>query len=145
MTNVYRLGPLRRGVNVLIKALTRIGLGGPRTYVLTVRGRKTGERHSTPVNVMEIDRRRYLVAPYGPVGWVKNARAAGEVTLTRKGRAERFTVRELGPEDSVPVLRLYLEKTPVVRSFFDVKPESSDEEFAGIAPQKPVFELTSAA
>ena len=140
MARQYRLGPVRRAINVLTTRMARRGRGPKFLYLLTVRGRKSGEPRSTPVDVMEIEGRRYLVAPYGPVAWVKNARAAGQVELT-KGDTQRFGVRELGPEESVPVLRKYLREIKVVRPYFDVKPDASDEEFVRIAPEKPVFEL----
>jgi len=91
---------------------------------------------------MELDHRRYLVAPYEPVNWVKNARVAGEVSLARGERTERFTVRELGPEEAVPLLRKYLREIKAVRPYFDVNADSPEGEFRGIAPSKPVFELT---
>jgi deazaflavin-dependent oxidoreductase (nitroreductase family) len=142
MARTYRLGIARRLVNAIVTPLTRFGLGGSSTYVLTVRGRTTGQPHSTPVTIMEEHGRRWLVAPYGPVSWVKNARAAGEVELSRRGRTERCKASELGPQESVPVLRMYLEKVPVARPYFDVAPESSDEDVARIALLKPVFELS---
>jgi hypothetical protein len=73
---------------------------------------------------------------------VKNARVAEEVSLTRGDRTERFTVRELGPEEAVPVLRKYLREIKVVRPYFDVNAGSPEDEFRGAAPSKPVFELT---
>lgn len=142
MARTYRLGPIRRAVNVLYARMVRRGRGPGFLYLLTVRGRRTGEPRSTPVSVMEIDHRRYLVAPYGPVNWVKNARLAGEVSLTKAGRTERFTVRELGPEAAVPVLREYLREIKVVRPYFDVNADSPEGEFRRVAPGKPVFELT---
>jgi len=44
--------------------------------------------------VVETSGHRWLVAGYGPVNWVRNARAAGEVTLSRGGRALRYKVAE---------------------------------------------------
>ena len=143
MARTYHLGFARRLVNALIGPLTRLGLGGTNTYRLTVRGRKTGQPHSTPVTIVELDGHRYLVAPYGEVSWVKNARAAGDVDLSRKGRTQRCSVRELDPADRVPVLRTYLRDVAVVRPYFDVKPDSPDEDFLQVAPHKPVFEVTS--
>ncbi len=142
MAKTYRLGPARRAVNVLYTRMVRRGRGPSFLHPLTVRGRRTGEPRSTPLSVMELDHRRYLVAPYGPVGWVKNARVAGEVSLTRGDRTERFTVRELGPEEAVPLLRKYLREIKAVRPYFDVSADSPEGEFRGIAPSKPVFELT---
>jgi deazaflavin-dependent oxidoreductase (nitroreductase family) len=140
----YHLGPARRLVNAFVRPLTRLGLGGRSTYVLSVRGRRTGQVHSTPVTIMEIDGHRHLVAPYGEVSWVKNARAAGEVELSRRGVTERLAVRELEPAERAPVLRKYLREIPVVRPFFDVTPDDPDDAFLRVAPEKPVFELLPA-
>ena len=48
-------------------------------HLLTVRGRKSGLPRTTPVNLIEYQGRRWLVAPYREVAWVRNVRAAGEV------------------------------------------------------------------
>ncbi len=57
--------------------------------LLRVRGRKTGLPRTTPVSLIEHEGRRWLVAPYGEVGWVRNARAAGEAELLRGSAVER--------------------------------------------------------
>lgn len=64
-----------------------------------------------------------------------------EVGLSRGGRSGKWRVIELGPEESVPVLRQYLREVPVTRAYFDVTPDSADEEFAAEAPRHPVFRL----
>jgi deazaflavin-dependent oxidoreductase (nitroreductase family) len=112
-------------------------------YILTVRGRKSGNTYSVPVILVE-DGERWLVSPYGEVAWVRNARAAGEVQLTRAGRSEQLAIEEVGPDQAVPVLRRYLKAVPVVRPFFDVKPDSPDAEFLAEASAHPVFRLTAA-
>lgn len=48
------------------------------TGILTVCGRRSGRRYSTPVQLVLGGGERWLVAPYGEREWVKNARAAGE-------------------------------------------------------------------
>ena len=103
MPATYRLGPARRLVNRLLRALLRVGLGPRRTYLLTVRGRRSGLLRSTPVTLMEEAGQRWLVAPYGEVGWVRNARAVGQVTLNRGGWSETVRVSELGPDESAPL------------------------------------------
>ena len=142
MAKTYKLGPPRRAINVVYTRMVRRGRGPSFLYLLTVKGRRTGEERSTPVSVMELDHRQYLVAPYGSVNWVRNARVAGEVSLTRGDRTERFTVKELGPGEAVPVLRRYLREIKVVRPYFDANADSPDSELCAIAPSKPVFELT---
>jgi deazaflavin-dependent oxidoreductase (nitroreductase family) len=137
----YRKSLWRRGLNAVVRPLARAGLTGPRTYLLTVAGRRTGKPWSTPVSIVEEDGERWLVAPYGDRNWVKNARAAGVVELRRGRRRERLGVEELEPADSVPVLRRYYELARVTRPFFTVGPDSPDEAWLAEAPRHPVFRL----
>lgn len=131
----------RRALNGVVRPLARYGLAGPRTHLLTVRGRSSGTPWSTPVSIVRLDGERWLVAPYGERNWVRNARAAGSVEL-RRGRAqERLAVREVGPAEAVPVLREYFRLSRVTRPFFDVSPESSEAEWIAEAPRHPVFRL----
>ena len=137
----YRRSWWRRGLNALVRPLARLGLTGPRTYLLTVPGRKTGRLWSTPVSIVEDDGERWIVAPYGDRNWVKNARAAGWVELRRGRRRERLAIAELSPYDAVPVLRRYVELGRVTRPFFGVGLEASFEEWLAEAPRHPVFHL----
>ena len=136
----YRLGVGRRLVNSVMRPMTRIGMAGPHTYLLTVRGRKTGRLYSTPVTLVE-NGARWLVAPYGEVGWVRNARAAGQVQLSRAGRVENMRIEEVAPEQAATVLKRYLTSVAAVRPFFDVSPGSRIEQFVAEAPRHPVFRL----
>ena len=95
MAKTYRMSRATRLINSLFRTLTRFGLGASYRHILTVPGRKTGRLYSTPVDVLELDGQRWLVSAYGPTSWVANARAAGEVTLSRGGRSEQFEVEEL--------------------------------------------------
>ena len=141
MVKPYRKSPWRRAVNALVRPLARLGLTGPRTYVLTVPGRKSGKPWSTPVSIVQQGGERWLVAPYGDRNWVKNARAAGWVELRRGRRRERLEVEELSPDEAVPVLRRYYEHGRVTRPFFDVTLESPDADWLAEAPRHPVFRL----
>ena len=97
MAKSYRLTPLRRLANILMRLLLRLGLAPRTTMLLTVPGRRSGTPRSTPVTLVEEDGQRWLVAPYGPVGWVRNARAAGQVELSRGGRSDPQGLRGTGP------------------------------------------------
>jgi deazaflavin-dependent oxidoreductase (nitroreductase family) len=141
VAKTYRLSASRRLVNAVISPLTRLGLAGRHTYILTVRGRKTGRAYSTPVTLIE-DSQRWLVAPYGEVGWVRNARAAGKVEIRRAGRRETLRIEEVAPERSAPVLQQYLKRMPAVRPFFDVTRDSPLDDFVSEASRHPVFRLT---
>ena len=143
MARTYRLGLARRAVNVLARPLIRLGLI-PHTYVLVHRGRRTGRDYSTPVTLIEDDRGRFLVAPYGERSWVRNVRAAGEAELARKGRSERLRVVELAPEEAAPILHTYARKTSAVTSpFFDADVEAPDSDWHEEARTHPVFRIVS--
>ncbi len=140
----YRLSPIRRAINLVVRPLARLGLAGRRTHLLTVRGRKTGRPYSTPVSLAWLEGERYVVAPYGERSWVKNARAAGWVELRRGSTRERLAVEEASPEQAVPVLRDYYRWAWVTRQFFGVTLDSAHEEWVAEAPRHPVFKLGSA-
>jgi len=140
MAQTYQLTRPRRLINVVIKRLALFGLGGRHTYLLTVRGRKTGRLHSTPVTLIE-DGGRWLVAPYGEVGWVRNARVAGKVTLRRGSRVETVALEQVSPAEAAPVLREYVRRIAVTRRFFDAGVDSPLETFEAEASRHPVFRI----
>ena len=137
----YRRSLWRRALNAVVRPLARLGLAGPHTHVLTVSGRRTGKRWSTPVSIVRDGNDRWLVAPYGVRNWVRNARASGRVELQRGRRRERLTVEELGAEAAVPVLRAYYRTFRLTRALFDVDSDASDAAWLAEAPRHPVFRL----
>ncbi|QEU90094.1 nitroreductase family deazaflavin-dependent oxidoreductase [Streptomyces kanamyceticus] len=141
MAKTYRVTSGTRMINRVFHAMTRFGIGKGYRHILTVRGRKSGRLYATPVDVMSAGGERWVVAAYGVGDWVRNARAAGEIGLSRGGRSESVRVVELGPEESVPVLRQYVREVPVTRAYFDVTQESTDEAFAAESAGHPVFRL----
>jgi deazaflavin-dependent oxidoreductase (nitroreductase family) len=141
VAKTYRMSRATRLINSLFRILPRLGLGPSYLHTLTVKGRKTGRLYSTPVDALEVDGQRWLVAPYGPTSWVANARAAGEVTLSRGGHSQQFEVEEAAPTAAVPVLRNYITEIRVTRPYFDAGPSSTDEEIAAELPRHPVFRL----
>jgi deazaflavin-dependent oxidoreductase (nitroreductase family) len=141
MTPSYHLTVPRRALNALMRALLRIGIAPPGLYLLTVRGRTTGMPHSTPVTLLENADGRWLVAPYGAVGWVRNVRAAGQVTLSRGRHVDELRADEVGEQEAAPVLQAYLRKVRVVRPYFDAAPDGPLEAFTAEASRHPVFRL----
>ncbi|MBN0043587.1 nitroreductase family deazaflavin-dependent oxidoreductase [Streptomyces actuosus] len=134
-------------VNVLnrfVAWLTRRGVSVWGSRVLAVRGRKSGQWRTTPVNLLAIDGRQYLVAPRGHVQWTRNMRAAGGGELHLGKNVEEFTATEVADDDKAPILRAYLKRWKAeVGVFFDgVGPDSSDAELRRIAPDHPVFRIT---
>jgi deazaflavin-dependent oxidoreductase (nitroreductase family) len=141
MAKTYRLSPGTRFINSLFQGLTRLGLGASYRHILKVPGRKTGRIYSTPVDIIELDDQRWLVAGYGPANWVRNVRAAGEVTLSRGRQSHRFNVEEADGPAAVGVLREYMTEIRVTRPYFDAAPDSPDEEVAAELARHPVFRL----
>ena len=80
MAAKFKVDTTRHITDGLIKIFIFLKLAPKGYYVLTTFGRKSGEKRTTPVVLVEENGRRWLVAPFGPVGWVYNARAAGKVT-----------------------------------------------------------------
>jgi deazaflavin-dependent oxidoreductase (nitroreductase family) len=141
LTRPYRQSLWRRGLNAVVRSLARLGLTGPRTYLLTVPGRVSGRPWSTPVSIVHERAERWLVAPSGERNWVKNARAAGVVELRRGRHRACYRIEELSSRGAVPVLRRYYELGRLTRTFFDVSSSSTDDEWSAEAPRHPVFRL----
>ncbi len=137
-----KVGPMRRVGNMLMGSAARIGIGPGHLYILTTRGRKTGNPHSHPVQLVIEGDQKWLVAPYGEVDWVKNARAAGRVHLRRGREAKGYKIEEAEASDAGRVLKKYVRLAPVVLPYMDAGLTSSEEEFATEAATHPVFRLT---
>jgi deazaflavin-dependent oxidoreductase (nitroreductase family) len=133
----------RNVFNKMVAGLTALGISVSGSRVLEVKGRKSGEWRTTPVNLLEFDGDRYLVAPRGNTQWVRNMRAAGGGRLRLGRKTEEFKATEVSGEPQVPVIRAYLEKWKwEVGAFFGgVGPDSDDDELLRIAPDHPVFKL----
>ena len=141
MAATYHLSGWRRLLNGLVRILLRVGLAPRRTYLLTVRGRRSGKPYSTPVTLVETITDRWLVAPYGEVSWVRNPRAAGQVTLSHGRHAETVMIVELRPAEAAPVLQQYVTEVQITRPFFDAKPDAPVEAFVAEAHRHPVFRI----
>ena len=143
MAKTYRLGAGRRAINALFSATIRAGIGGRSTYLLTTTGRRTGRRRTTPVTLIENPGERWLVSPYGDVGWVHNVRARPEVQLSRGHRTESLHAEEVPPEVAGPILKQYLCAVAVTRPYFDATVTDPVETFTREADRHPVFRLGS--
>jgi deazaflavin-dependent oxidoreductase (nitroreductase family) len=127
--------------NPAVAAMTRAGVSIWGSRVLRVRGRKSGEWRSAPVNLLTYSEKQYLVAPRGLTQWVRNLRAAGEGELLLGNRALRFRAHEVADDQKIPILRAYLKrwKAEVGIFFGGVSAESPEEDLMRIAPDHPVF------
>jgi deazaflavin-dependent oxidoreductase (nitroreductase family) len=140
MAKQYRLGTVRRLVNRLVVRRLRKGDMGD-TYLLTTLGRKSGLERTTPVTIARRDGHRYLVAPYGTVGWVHNIRDSGVAELSQGENVEEITVTEVDAATAAPVLKQYVEEVSVVRKFFDADKSDPVAEFEMEASRHPVFRI----
>jgi deazaflavin-dependent oxidoreductase (nitroreductase family) len=134
-------------VNVLNRAvawMSRRGLSVWGSRVLAVRGRKSGQWRTTPVNLLNVDGQQYLIAARGHVQWTHNMRASGGGELRLGKNVDVFTAVEVSDDDKAPLLRAYLKRWKAeVGAFFNgVGPGSSDEELRRIAPDHPVFRIS---
>lgn len=94
---------------------------------LAVRGRRSGEWRTVPVNVLELEGQRYLVAPRGDTQWVRNLRATGRGELRRRGRVEPFRAIEIADEEKPRVIEAYRARWGhQVKKQFEVLPAPAD-------------------
>jgi deazaflavin-dependent oxidoreductase (nitroreductase family) len=122
--------------------LVGLGLGFPYNYLLQVRGRKSGKLYSTPIDLLVLNGRRYLVAPRGRTQWVRNSEAAGAVTLKRGARRLTFRLRPLPGTEKPEILKAYLDTFHrEVQSYFPIPAGSPPEAFIPLTASYPAFEL----
>lgn len=131
-----------RVFNRIFGFLVGIGLGFSYNYLLEVRGRKSGRIYSTPINLLELEGKRFLVAPRGRTQWVRNAEAAGEVTLRKGNTRQAFQLRPIPDAKKPVILKAYLDTFKrEVQRYFPVPGGSPPPAFAELASSYPVFEL----
>jgi deazaflavin-dependent oxidoreductase (nitroreductase family) len=133
--------------NATVARLTRMGISVYGSRVLAVRGRKSGEWRTTPVNPLTLtDGTRYLVAPRGNAQWVRNLRVIGTGELRVGRRTEPFRATEVTDDDKPAILREYLKRWKFeVGVFFDgVDAKAPTEKLREIAPGYPVFRIEPA-
>ena len=138
-------GAGERVFNRIFGFVVGLGWGFSYNYLLQVRGRKSGKVYSTPIDLLEMNGKRFLVAPRGRTQWVRNAEAAGEVTLKRGKLQQRFRLRVLSDQEKPEVLKAYLDQFKrEVQSYFPVPAGSSVETFRELVQRYPAFELIPA-
>ncbi len=146
MTKYDKPGLFNKSIaGTLMILLTRLGISAGGANTLVVRGRKTGEPRSVPVNPLDHEGARYLVAPRGNTEWVRNLRAAGEGELRLGSKRETIKATEiLDDTEKPPVIKAYLQNwAGATKAYFGVDENATDEELAKLAPDHPVFRITS--
>jgi len=124
--------------------LVGLGLGFSHNRLLQVRGRKSGKLYSTPIDLLELNDKKFLVAPRGRTQWVRNAEAAGEISLKKGRNIQQFRLRPLSGSEKLTVLKAYLDRfRREVQTYFPVPADSPIDTFESIADNYPAFELIS--
>ena len=132
---------LDRLFNRVFGVLVSLGFGFKHTYLLEVRGRKSGKLYTMPVDLLTHRGRQYLVAPRGYTQWVRNAQAAG-VTVSIRAAGCRSSGSGGSPKPSVHRPEGYLAQfSREVQRFFPVPAGAPVEAFVPLAPRYPAFEL----
>src|SRR5437899_4696506 len=86
--------------NPIASRLLRGGMPMGPNALLTVRGRTSGLDRTTPVAVVSIDGRRWVIGTFGDTNWARNLRAAGRATVTINRRAEAVRARGLSTTEA---------------------------------------------
>ena len=131
----------------VVSFLSRHGVSLMGSRELTVRGRKSGNPISNPVNLLKLEGAEYLVAPRGHTQWVRNLRAAGTGELRLGRKREQFAAVEVPDAEKPAILRAYLRKWKFeVGMFFEgVDHNADDAKLLEIAPGYPVFRVEPVA
>src|SRR5438477_8304847 len=85
--------------NPIARRVLKFGaLLGPNALI-TVRGRKSGLPRTTPVALVELQGKRWVIGAFGETKWVSNLRVSGEATLSMGRREEQGKASELSTEE----------------------------------------------
>jgi deazaflavin-dependent oxidoreductase (nitroreductase family) len=134
---------LDRIINGAFGFFVKLGFGLSHNFLIEVRGRKSGRVYSTPVNVLDYEGRRYLVAPRGDTQWVRNVIVSGEATLVKGTKREKVRLRPIADEAKAEILKAYLDRYKLtVQRYFPIPAGSPTEAFEALAARYPVFEIT---
>jgi deazaflavin-dependent oxidoreductase (nitroreductase family) len=137
--------------NPIARKLLGIGIPLGPNALITVRGRQSGLPRTTPVALVEIGGRRWVIGTFGNVNWVRNLRAAREATITVGKRREQVSADELSPQEGADffaqVLGPYVRRLPLGRwllgSLLGAREILENPQEAGA--RHPVFEVRPAA
>jgi deazaflavin-dependent oxidoreductase (nitroreductase family) len=134
--------------NPIARALMAAGVPMGFNALVTIPGRRSGLPRTTPLTIIEVAGRRWVMAPFGEVDWVRNLRAAGHATIAVGRRREEVTAAELGPAERVeffcdvlaPRVRQTRIGSWIVRNVDRIDIDNPVE----AAKARPVFELARA-
>ncbi len=133
-------------LNGAISAAIRLGARPRGAMLLQVPRRRSGGIQQIPVNPLDVDSHRFLVAPRGQTEWVRNLRSAGTCGLRSGRHTTDYLATELTNDVKAPLLRAYLARwsAETARFFEPLTKDSSDADIAELAWRFPVFEIVEA-
>ena len=127
-------GLWRRVGNVMTGLLARVGIGP--VYLLTTRGRKTGQSHTNPVVRQHLGSDGFL-PPTEPSHGCTTPAPPGRISL-RHGRNTRdYAIREVSPSERGPVLKRYVAIAAISRPYFRAGKDSPVDDFVAEADRRP--------
>jgi hypothetical protein len=134
---------LDRIINRIFGLMVKLGFGLSHNFLLEVRGRKSGSIYSTPVNVLEYQEKKYLVAPRGDTQRVRNVVVSLKATLVKGAKRENVRLRPIADEAKTEILKAYLDRYKLtVQRYFPIPAGSPLKEFEALVGRYPVFEIT---
>jgi deazaflavin-dependent oxidoreductase (nitroreductase family) len=143
MTVYHKPSAITKLFNRIFGFFASTGLTPGRNIMLEVKGRRSGEPRSVPVNIVDYEGQRYLVSPRGESEWVRNVRAAGGRAVLRHGKRESVRLEELPSTERAPIIQKYLRENAMsTKQHFGIDPKSGIAEFERISALHPVFRIT---
>ncbi len=107
---------------------------------LSVRGRRSGRWHTTPVAVLDHGGERYLISYRGASDWARNLEASHTARLARRGDVEEIEVADVPVAERGELLDAYRDrygKMPTVGSVLDALPDPADHPTFRITASRP--------
>jgi deazaflavin-dependent oxidoreductase (nitroreductase family) len=143
MPEYRRPGPMLAVANGFILVLNRLGVSPQGSHTLLVRGRSTGKQRAMPVNPLEFEGGRYLVAPRGDTHWARNLRANHEADLRLGRKTEHIRTEEVPEAERPQIIAAYLRRWGnVTREHFGASSNEPDAaEIQRLAARTPVFRV----
>jgi len=140
----FEMKPMMGFGNRALKQLLKLGIPMASLRLLSHQGRKSGNMYLTPVALVERNNKKWIVAAFGEVNWVKNIRHTGKVHLIRGHQERIYSIQELDVGDAPPILKMFLSDyrfVPFFRPYFKATYHSPTSDFIDDASQHPVFQI----
>lgn len=116
MSSRYNPTTTMQIVDRVLVELLGAGVPIPKIHLLATKGWRSGKIRLTPVTPMTDGNQRWLVAPYGESGWVKNLRKNPRLQLRHGSEVIYGQAMATSDEEAGAILKQYLAEVPLVRS-----------------------------